>query len=238
MGILGLDEMLNGGIPKGRVVLLLGDPGAGKTVLATQFLITGCNAGESGIYVSLDESKDHYYSEMESFGWSLAKYEEERLFAFVDASPIRHLPGEVKLGKIAIGRRDFSMISLIEAVETSVKEIDAKRIIVDSLSFITFQYPDPIEMRTALLDLIEALVKTGATCLITAELRSTGIDRSVQIEEYLAHGVIILRSLQLKKSLVRTIQMEKMRETHIDTQMRPYKITEKGIEVFSKESVF
>jgi len=64
------------------------------------------------------------------------------------------------------------------------------------------------------------------------------LERNLQLEEYLAHGVIVLQTLQVGKSVTRVLQIEKMRETPIDTQIRPYRITPNGIEVYSRESVF
>jgi len=241
-GISGLDEMLNGGFPRGRVVLVVGGPGSGKTILATQFLVNGIkNYGESGLFVSLDESKTHFYRETMTFGWNLEELEKQRKFMFLDASPIRHIPGEVKIGKLTIGKRDFSMISLIEGIKSSAQTLDARRIVVDPIASLVFQYPDVVQRRTAVLDLIEALIGTAATSILTLELRAIGAtsaERSVQLEEYLAHGVIVLQTIQVGRSLVRAVQVEKMRETPIDTQPRPYKIGENGIEVFPRESVF
>jgi KaiC/GvpD/RAD55 family RecA-like ATPase len=238
-GIPGLDEILGGGIPQGRVVLLVGGPGAGKTILATQFLVNGAkNYGEKSAFVSLDESKQHYHSEMAKFGWDIAKLEQERKFAFVDASPIRTIPGEVKIGKMTIGKKDFSLLSLIEGIKSGVKAIDATRIAIDPIASLVFQFPDVIQRRNAVLDLVEALVETGGTCMLTTELRVPGIDRAVQLEEYLAHGVIVLQTVQVGRSIVRSLQVEKMRETAIDMQPRPYRITQSGIEVFPKESIY
>ncbi|MEM4649623.1 MAG: ATPase domain-containing protein, partial [Candidatus Bathyarchaeia archaeon] len=188
--------------------------------------------------VSLDESKTHFYSEMSKFGWNLAKYESEKKFAFVDASPIRHLPGEVKIGKLTIGRRDFSMLSLIEAVKNGAQNVKAQRIVVDPIASLVFQFPDPVERRTAILDLIEALTSLEATTILTTELRAYGLERAVQLEEYLAHGVIIMQTLKVGRAFVRALQIEKMRETEIDVQPRPYRITSSGIEVFPEESIF
>jgi len=238
-GISGLDEILNGGIPRGRVVLVAGGPGTGKTVLATQFLVNGIEKyRESAVFVSLDESKQHYYSEMEKFGCNLAQLEKEKKFVFIDASPIRKIPGEVKVGKISIGKREFSLLSLIESIGSAVKAIDASRIAIDTIAALVFQYPDIVQRRNAVLDLMEALTGTGGTCIVTTELRGAGTGRSLEPEEFLAHGVIILQTLQVGRSLVRVLQVEKMRETPVDMQPRPYKITENGIEVFAKESVY
>ena len=238
-GIPGLDEILGGGIPQGRVVLVVGGPGSGKTILSTQFLVNGVkNYGENATFVSLDESKQHYYSEMSKFGWDLAKLEQERKFVFVDASPIRTIPGEVKIGKMTIGKKDFSLLSLVEGIKSGVKAIDAKRVVIAPIASLIFQFPDAILRRNAVLDLVEALVETGGTCLLTTELRAPGLERSVQLEEYLAHGVIVLQVVQVGRSIVRSLQVEKMRETAIDMQPRPYKITSSGIEVFPKESIY
>jgi KaiC/GvpD/RAD55 family RecA-like ATPase len=234
-----LDEILGGGIPQGRVVLLVGGPGAGKTILATQFLVNGAkNYGEKSTFVSLDESKQHYCSEMGKFGWDIAGLEQERKFAFVDASPIRTIPGEVKIGKMTIGKKDFSLLSLIEGIKSGVKSIDATRIVIDPIASLVFQFPDIIQRRNAVLDLVEALVETGGTCMLTTELRIPGLERAVQLEEYLAHGVIVLQTVQVGRSIVRSLQVEKMRETAIDMQPRPYRITASGIEVFPKESIY
>jgi len=238
-GIAGLDEMLNGGIPQGRVVLVVGGPGTGKTTLATQFLVNGIKKyGENSVFVSLDENKQHYYSEMEKFGWDLARLEHENKFAFVDASPIRSVPGEVRIGKTTIGKREFSLLSLVEGIRTAVRSTNAQRIAIDTIASLVFQYPDTVQRRNAVLDLVEALVATGGTCIVTSELRGAGTNRPVEPEEFLAHGVVLLQAIQVGRSLVRVIQVEKMRETPVDVQPHPYKITEAGIEVFAKESVF
>lgn len=238
-GIPGLDELLGGGLIPGRVVLVIGGPGTGKTILSTQFIVNGImHYGENGLFISLDESKPQFYYEMSQFGWDLEKFEKEKKFLFVDASPIRTIPGVVKLGQLTIGRREFSLLSLIEVIKRNAKQINAKRLALDSLAPLVFQYSDPFEMRGAVLDLIEALNETGATCIITNEMKMASLERVIQPEEYLAQGVIILQSLQVGKTMVRTIQIEKMRGAAVDTQLRPYKITERGIEVYPKETVF
>ena len=238
-GIAGLDEMLNGGIPQGRVVLVVGGPGTGKTTLATQFLVNGVRKyGENSVFVSLDESKQHYYSEMEKFGWDLARLEREDKFAFVDASPIRSIPGEVRIGKTTIGKREFSLLSLVEGIRTAVRSTNAQRIAIDTIASLVFQYPDTVQRRNAVLDLVEALVATGGTCIVTSELRGAGTNRPVEPEEFLAHGVVLLQAIRVGRSLVRVIQVEKMRETSVDLQPHPYKISETGLDVFAKESVF
>jgi len=237
-GIPGLDKLLTGGLPKGRIILLTGGPGTGKTILSSQFLVNGIlDYEEPGVYVSLDENKQHVCEEMMDFGWDLPDLENHKQLIFLEASPIRYLPAEIKVGKVIVGRREFSMATLIEMIRTSVRDIDAKRIVVDPVTTLVFQYEGQIQQRNALVELMEALADTGATCIITTELRRPGFERMLDYEEYLAHGVILLQQLQVGKSLLRVIQIEKMRKTPVDNQPRPYRITDTGIEVFPRESV-
>src|SRR6266852_810917 len=232
-GIPGLDEILTGGFPRGRVILLVGGPGTGKTILTSQFLMNGIKMyGENGAFVSLDETKAHFYREMNLFGWKFEDLEKGKKFAFINASPLRHMPGEVKIGRTSIGRKDFSILSLIEGIKTHTELINAKRIVVDPVTSLIFQYPEMTERRTAILDLVDALM--------TTELRAMGptVERAVQLEEYLAHGVMILSNAKVGKTYNRVMQVEKMRETAIDMQPRQYKISSNGIEVFPKETIF
>ncbi len=237
-GIPGLDKLLSGGLPRGRIILLTGGPGTGKTILSSQFLVNGIlDYEEPGVYVSLDESKLHINEEMIDFGWDLAQLEDDKKLVFLEASPIRYVPAEIKVGKIMAGRKEFSMSTLIDMVRTSVKAIGAMRIVVDPVTSLVLQYEGQTQQRNALVELMEALTDTGATCIITTELRRPGFERNVDYEEYLAHGVILLQQLQVGKSLLRVIQIEKMRKTPVDNQPRPYRITDSGIEVFPRESV-
>jgi len=235
-GIDGLDKMLNGGLPSSRCILVCGGPGSGKTILSTQFLCYGAvRRGEPGLYVSLDEDVSQLKEEMAGFGWDLEKLEKKGKLAIVDASPIRHIPGEIKIGDLWVGKRDFSLVSLIEVIKKNAKEINAKRIVIDPITALTFQYSDVSERRTAILDFFEALTNLGTSNLVTTELRSVTLEREIRAEEFLAQGVILLHVFVSEREIVRGIQIEKMRGINHDNQIRPYKITENGIEVFPQE---
>jgi len=238
-GLPGLDELLGGGLPSGRVILVVGGPGTGKTVMSGQFLFNGITKySENGLFVSLEEAKHHFYREMAHFGFNFPELEEQKKFVFLDASPIRHIPEEVKIGRIRVGRSDFSIDSLVERIRISADMVNAKRIAIDPLTSLILQYPDTFKRRAAVLDLVEALMMTEATVLVTTEMRQLGLKRDVELEEYITHGVIVLQTLSIGRSSVRVIQVEKMREIAVNLQPKPYKITEKGIEVFPKENIF
>ncbi|MGO8805020.1 MAG: ATPase domain-containing protein [Candidatus Bathyarchaeia archaeon] len=86
-GIQGLDELISGGFPQKRVVLVIGGPGAGKTIFASQFLYKGITEyNENGVFISLDEGKNHFFAEMEKFGWDFKKAEQDGKFGFLDAT--------------------------------------------------------------------------------------------------------------------------------------------------------
>jgi len=88
------------------------------------------------------------------------------------------------------------------------------------------------------LDLVEAVSETDATCIFSSELHRVGLQgRTLQTEEYLVHGVVLMQTIATRRTTERLIQVEKMRETQIDRQPKPYRITGKGIEVYPKETV-
>jgi circadian clock protein KaiC len=238
IGVDGLDDMLGGGLPSGRCVLVCGGPGSGKTILSVQFLYNGVTEyDEAGLYVALGESPTHLREDLGGFGWDIERLEKDDKLVVVDASPLRKIPGSVKVGNVRIGRQDFRMLSLVEVIKARTKEVGAKRIVVDSISSLILQYPDENERRNAVLDLFEVVTDLGATSLITTELRATALEREVQAEEFLSHGVIVFHTFKEGGRMIRAIQIEKMRGVSHDHQLRPYKIYKNGIEVFSKESV-
>jgi len=238
-GIRGLDDMLGGGLPVGRSILVCGGPGSGKTIFGIQFLYYGSiQYGEPGLYVSLDESPSHLKEDMASFGWDIEELERQKTLMIVDASPIRAIPGQVKIGTLNIGKRDFSMLSLIEIIKNRVQEIGAKRVVIDPITTLAVQYPGISERRTAVLDLIQAISNLGTTNLMISELRATALERQIQAEEFLSHGVIVFHAINNNGEIVKAVQIEKMRGISHDHQLRPYKIYKTGMEVFSKENIF
>lgn len=238
-GIPGVDKILAGkGIPKGHTILVSGGPGSGKTTFAIQFLYSGAiQHKESGVYVTLDEDPNDIKANMSNYGWDLDNLEDEKELVFINVSPVRVATTE-RTGLIQIGMKEFRLIKLLEAIKQGVEKVDAKRVVVDPITIFTLQYPDEIERIYAMRDLIRELRETGCTNLLISELRGTGLEREHQFEEYLAQGVILLRTFLKNSRLVRVFQVEKMRGLAIDNQPRPYEISKKGIEVFPSATVY
>src|SRR5437870_12347354 len=101
-GISGLDTLLDGGFPEGKVVLVLGEPGTGKTIMVSQFLHNGVTGqGDKGVYIGLNEPKIRFTAEMMSLGMDFSKLEREGKFAYVDATEVRRIPEQPKVGTLA-----------------------------------------------------------------------------------------------------------------------------------------
>ena len=242
-GINGLDELVDGGFPEGRVILVIGGPGTGKTIMCSQFLYKGIyEKQENGIFVSLDESKEHFYSEMQKFGWDFRKAEGERKFAFVDAtrmSRVAMLKEELyKEESRSLRGKKLSIDRLIEELQAKIQQIKAKRVAVDTLAALIYRFPDPIERRTAVVDLIESLADLGVTSLVTTELGYLGLERNALEEEFLVHGVIMMQTLFSGGTTTRAIQVEKMREAKVNPNLVPYSIDQNGIEIFPNMPLF
>jgi KaiC/GvpD/RAD55 family RecA-like ATPase len=242
-GIHGLDEMLNGGIPKGRVISVFGGPGAGKTTFALHFLHAGAALyDEPGIYVSLDESPQDILRNFSGFEWKLEELEKKEKLLLLDASLFKKVSRVMKIPKSdkTTSEKDYSLVTLGSLIRGTVEKTGAKRIVVDPMSTLIFQYPDPQERRLAVMDLLTTLrAQTDCTSLIVMDLRASTLEREYQIEEYLTHGTIILQTIsQPETGLTRVALIQKMRGTEHDTQPRPYIITKQGIQIFAKEKVY
>lgn len=242
-GVPGLDELISGGFPRGRVILVLGGPGAGKTVLASQFLYNGISEyNENGIMVSLDESQNHFVAEMMKFGWDFNKAQEEGKFAFIDATRLSRVAifkeKMLKEEASSLRGKQLQIDKLIEELQYKIKLIGAKRVVLDTLASLFYRFTDPIERRTAGVDLIEALSDLETTTIVTTELSHLALERNILDEEFLVHGVIMMQTIFSGGSTTRGLQVEKMRGVNVNPNLVPYTIDKSGIEVFSTMSLF
>jgi len=242
-GIKGLDELLNDGFPKGKSVLVVGGPGSGKTIFAMQFLKNGAEKDEAGLYITLDETPEQVKEEMTALGWDLEKLERKGKLLLIDATPLRRMGATVETyGKtstqvLTARLPQLTLSSLIHTVNKLVEEENIQRIVIDPITALTLRYGEP-KRRRAIFKLFDALINTGCTSIITSELKSSLLERKFQVDEFLSQGVIILHTIVHNGDVIRAIQIEKMRGIKHDSQLRPYIITEKGIEVFPKDKVF
>ncbi len=215
-GILGLDEMLHGGIPERSVVLLSGGPGGGKTILCSQFINYGVVNGEPGVYLTMEEDPKSLIANMKVFGWDLGQ------------------PG-VELSKISL----YNFDTVKETVQSLVEKVDAKRLVIDPITHFGLFFDRPMEIRRSLIELITLIKKIGVTTILTAEIPvgSKGIS-TYKVEEFVSDGVIVLHDLEKEGSRMRAIEVLKMRGSDHEKSLCPFNITSKGIVVYPDQRIF
>lgn len=223
-GVAGLDEMLGGGLPRGHIVTILGDSGTGKTTFALQYLLEGLRNNEPGIYISLEEEKESILSCARFFGWDLDKYIKEKKLELIKLEP-----SDIKTTTKRIKS------DLPEYLKAS----GAKRLVIDSITLFGMTFKDEVERRIRLFDLNKHIKKTDITALFTSEVGEGNPYHSRDgIVEYTSDGVLLLQQTEKQKDVRLTIRIIKMRRTAHDRSYRPYEITDRGIVVYPKETVF
>ena len=128
--------------------------------------------------------------------------------------------------------RQLPIDKLVEELEEKIHQIDAKRVVIDTLATLFHRFPDPVERKIAVVDLVESLSEFGTTSIITTELSRLGFDRSIADEEYMVHGVLMMQTLFSQENMRRALHVEKMRGTKVIQKRVPYIIDRNGIEVF------
>jgi KaiC/GvpD/RAD55 family RecA-like ATPase len=219
-GIKGLDEMIEGGFPKGSTILVSGGPGSGKSLLSLQFLVNGALLyDEPGVYISLEEDIDRIVKNIRaSLNW-----------------PIEELIKKKKLYLVRSEMYEFEKFKSL--IEDSVDKIGAARLVIDPITVISLFFEKPIEIRRSLLDLDRLLKKLKCTSLITCEIpEGKKAISSFGVEEFTCDGIIIL--YYLIGSYPRAISIRKMRATNHDISIYPFEITKAGLVVYLGEKIW
>jgi circadian clock protein KaiC len=206
-GIPGFDLIAQGGLPKGRTTLISGTAGSAKTVMACQFLAEGIEkAGESGVFVTFEESPNDIRKNMLGFGWDLHGWESEGQWAFVDASP---QPGQET---VVVGEYDLG--ALLARIEYAIRKVGARRVSMDSLGAIFTQFADSATVRGELFRIASALKTMEVTAVMTAErTQEYGDIARFGVEEFVADNVLILRNVLEAEKRRRTVEILKFRGT-------------------------
>ena len=242
-GIAGLDEMLEGGFPKGRTVLVSGACGTGKTIFSVQFLYKGVVAhGEPGLFVTFDEAPGKLRQDVTRFGWDLHRLEEEGKIAIFDATSSK--AGIASEEKHATGIGAMDLEKLLGDVMKTARELGVRRMVIDSIPAMAVQAGSPSEVRRAILKIAYLSTLHDLTTLITTETDEQSATAEARkfshygIEEYVADGVLLLSFLGSGKETNRTLYIRKMRATNHNTEINPLFITEQGILVKRVEDVY
>jgi circadian clock protein KaiC len=231
-GIVGFDQIANGGIPKGRSTLLSGTAGSGKTVMALQFLLAGVrDFGENGVFVTFEESPGDLMQNVRSFGWDLEGLVADRKIAVVDVTPE---PGEET---ITSGPYDLS--ALLARIENAIRSVGAKRVILDAIGALFPQLTDANIIRRELHRIAAGLRALGVTTLVTMERTDEegGVGRW-GVEEFVADNVILLRNRLEQEKRRRTVEILKFRGASHHKGEYPFTIdTEDGVTIIPLSAI-
>jgi len=221
--ISGLDEVLEGGFPRGRTTLISGGPGSGKTVLGLQFLCSGALAGEAGVFVTLEERAKAIRQNARAMGWNLEKLEKAGKVVIVEA---RMFGGEVLAG-------EFDIQGLLAIVGGHIKKIGARRVVVDALDVLLRVFRDPLQERNELYRLHEWLIDRGLTNILTAKThREAGPALQYEYLDFMADCVIRLDHRVIGQVATRRLRVIKYRGSGFGTNEYPYVIGGHGLVLF------
>jgi len=227
-GIPGMDEILNGGIPRRNVVLLSGGPGTGKSIFGQQFLYSGLQAGEPGVLVVLEEHPVQVRVSMSQFGWDVRPYEEKGIFAVVDAFTAGI--GEAAKRERYMVRAPDDFQTLLDVVRAAVKDLNARRVVIDSVT--TLYITKPMLARGVVMQLKKALSGLGCTSILVSQVSVTERGFGGPGVEHAADGIIRLDLDEIDGTLYRSLIVWKMRGTRHSMRRHPFEITDKGITVY------
>ena len=233
-GISGFDEIIGGGLEQ-RCLLLHGGPGSGKTTLTIQFLVNGAlEHDEPGIFVSLSEDPAEIRKNMLRFGWDLAKLEKDNRFQFIDARPVTFTKEGYIVPNESLYREETIPFSHITRLITdSIAKMKAKRLALDSITVLTNQYETETYVRRGLLGLIQVLNSLSCTSILISE-DLDGVKPS-RLSWALVPGVVLLYYARKASSMVRAIQVLKMRGTKHSEEIHHIEIGDRGIVVHPEE---
>ncbi len=223
-----LDEITNGGLPRGRPTLICGGAGSGKTLLAASFLVNGAEQfGEPGVLMTFEESSEELASDLASLGYDLPKLVAE---------------GKLIVDYVRVERSEieetgeYDLEGLFVRLEHAVRSIGAQRIVLDTLESLFAGLSNPGILRAELRRLFRWLKDKGLTAVITGERGESGLTRQ-GLEEYVSDAVILLDHRVQDQVSTRRLRIVKYRGSHHGTNEYPFLIDRDGLSVLPVTSL-
>lgn len=218
--IPGLDDILEGGLPKGRTTIVNGGAGSGKTLMGLEFLYRGALAGEPGIFISFEESPAQLRQNTACLGWDLAALEREGGLFMID--------GRIKPDMLTSG--DFSLKGLLAAVSGKQQEMGARRIVIDALEVVLRLFDTPQQVRNEMHALNDWLQVAGLTAILTVRPSSTGGHSAYEdFFDSMGDCVIRMDARVVDQVTTRRLRVVKYRGSNAGRNEYPYVITTGGL---------
>lgn len=220
-GVPGLDDLIEGGFPESSSILVSGGAGCGKSILCLEYLYNGAKLyNEPGVYITLEEGPHNLWWNMQRFKWDLLPLERDNMLKIYKFEPNLDMKNDLE--------------NQTKRIVEKAKQMNAKRMVIDSITAFSFWIDDTAKIRYAIYLLVEELRKLNCTTLLTCE--TTGGKHDISrfgVEEFLVDGVIQLHFIPPH----RTLLVRKMRGTNHDARIHPLEINDQGLQVNSKEEI-
>jgi KaiC domain protein len=226
LGIDGLDDMIQGGVPKRSLMVTIGSAGTGKTTFALQFLHQALEQGERAIYITLEESRGHVINSATEKGLAFDEYVDNGQLAVVDLDPVEMAN---------------SLRSIRSELPRLIEAFDATRLVLDSVSLLEMMYDDRAKRRNEIFDFTRSLKNAGVTTMLTSEAADDNPYTSRHgIVEYLTDAVFILQYVRPSdfRETRLAIEIQKIRDANHSRETKPYEITNEGLSVYGQANIF
>jgi circadian clock protein KaiC len=228
-GIVEFDAALGGGFPRGATVLLAGSSGSGKTIFVFQWLFEGAKHDENGIYISMTEplfKSIKNIETMEFYDKAVIEQEKIKVIDLRDIYQKLQTQQETLISGMAAETR------LIDAIALEVKQANAKRLCIDSVTAIAYTIDNRAAIRKFIFDLGKRLSVLGCTVILTSEIIEEGKFSAYGVEEFIADVILRLDQVKVIDTLERKMLLTKVRGRGYKAEDRYFKISSKGITVF------
>jgi circadian clock protein KaiC len=221
-GIAGLDEITNGGLPRGRPTLLCGGAGCGKTLLAMEFLVRGAlEYGEPGVFLSFEETVDDLVENARSLGFDLQRLSARR----------RLLLDYVRLDPAELTEAGaYDLEGLFIRLGHAIDSIGAQRVVLDTIELLFSGLSDRFVVRAELARLFRWLKEKRVTAIVTGERAAEHLTRH-GLEEYVSDCVILLDQRVAEQSVTRRLRVLKYRGSAHGGNEMPFLIDDHGVSV-------
>ena len=227
VGVRGFDSITGGGLPQGRITLLLGASGCGKTVFGMEFLVHGASRyGEPGAFISFEETEEELAANFGPFGFDLKRMVADGKLAldYIGVTP-----------ELGIEAGEYDLEGLLFRLEKAIAAVGARRVVLDALPALFQGFSDSAAVRVALSRLFAWLKQRGittvATAESTAELSRHGLGRSLS-------DCIVSLSMRVQDRIAtRYLQVTKYRGSAHKADEFPFLISGDGLSVLPLTSV-